>query len=205
MSPLGRPTGRTRDEQATVDLASGGMTVGPGDALFGQDGTGGTGGTGGGDAGGAGPVDGVGPLPGFTLPVVRLPTIGPDGEITGLDELDTDLDTAPPAFPGPDEPVIDVPAPGAASGTATESDPVITPPTDPMPVRHVAPGVARPTFTRAVTTPGHDARPRVVAEPDILGLSRRSRSRLGSRLFTWFFVVVFALIIIQMVVALLAP
>jgi hypothetical protein len=44
-----------------------------------------------------------------------------------------------------------------------------------------------------------------VAEPSILGISRHSRSRLGSRLFTWFFVVVYAVILVQMIVALLAP
>jgi len=33
----------------------------------------------------------------------------------------------------------------------------------------------------------------------IIGLTRVSRSRLGSRLFTWFFVFVYLVIIIQMV------
>ena len=33
-----------------------------------------------------------------------------------------------------------------------------------------------------------EARPRIVEDPVILGLTRVSRSRLGSRLFTWFFV-----------------
>ena len=33
----------------------------------------------------------------------------------------------------------------------------------------------------------------------ILGLTRHSRSRLGSRLFTWFFVFVYALILIQLI------
>lgn len=48
-----------------------------------------------------------------------------------------------------------------------------------------------------------DARPRIETEPGILGLSRRSRSRLGSRAFTLLFVVVFTLIVVQLVVALL--
>ena len=52
---------------------------------------------------------------------------------------------------------------------------------------------------------GRADRPPVVAEPSILGISRHSRSRLGSRLFTWFFVVVYAVILVQMIVALLAP
>lgn len=47
------------------------------------------------------------------------------------------------------------------------------------------------------------SRPRIEAEPAILGLSRHSRSRLGSRLFTLFFVVVFGVIVIQLLVSLL--
>jgi predicted nucleic acid-binding Zn ribbon protein len=49
------------------------------------------------------------------------------------------------------------------------------------------------------------ARPRIADEPGILGLSRRSRGRLGSRMFTWFFVLVFALILVQMVMSILYP
>ena len=47
------------------------------------------------------------------------------------------------------------------------------------------------------------ARPRVVEEPGILGLSRLTRGRVGSRLFTLFFVAVFALIAVQTVWAIL--
>lgn len=39
------------------------------------------------------------------------------------------------------------------------------------------------------------ARPPAAVEPDILGLSRRSRGRWGSRMFTLFFVAVYALIL----------
>jgi hypothetical protein len=49
------------------------------------------------------------------------------------------------------------------------------------------------------------ARPPVSNEPAILGLSRLSRSRVGSRLFRWFFVFVFAVIFLQLVVSLLNP
>jgi hypothetical protein len=42
-----------------------------------------------------------------------------------------------------------------------------------------------------------------VDEPGILGLSRVTRSRFGSRLFAGFFVFVFGLIAVQMIVALL--
>ncbi len=48
-------------------------------------------------------------------------------------------------------------------------------------------------------------RPPIGEEPAILGLSRLSRGRLGSRLFTWFFVLVFAVILIQLIVVLLNP
>lgn len=49
------------------------------------------------------------------------------------------------------------------------------------------------------------ARPRIEPEQAILGLSRHTRSRLGSRLFNLSFVFVFVLILVQMVVALLTP
>jgi hypothetical protein len=58
---------------------------------------------------------------------------------------------------------------------------------------------------RPVIIPGAPPRPRIVDEPGILGLSRRTRGRFGSRLFTLFFVLVFALIAVQMVVSILYP
>ena len=70
------------------------MTIGPGDALFGQDGTGD-------GIGGTEPVDDIGPLPGFDLSV-RLPTVGLDGVIVGLDEFDADIAGSP--APGGREP-----------------------------------------------------------------------------------------------------
>jgi hypothetical protein len=51
--------------------------------------------------------------------------------------------------------------------------------------------------------PGPPPRPRIVDEPGILGLSRLTRGRFGSRLFNWFFVLVFAVIVIQMISAIL--
>jgi hypothetical protein len=47
--------------------------------------------------------------------------------------------------------------------------------------------------------PRPDARPRIVQDPVILGLTRHSRSKLGSRLFTWFFVFVYLLILVQLI------
>jgi hypothetical protein len=46
-------------------------------------------------------------------------------------------------------------------------------------------------------------RPRIVDEPGILGLSRLTRSRFGSRLFNLFFVLVFTVIVVQMIYAIL--
>lgn len=48
-------------------------------------------------------------------------------------------------------------------------------------------------------------RPRVVDDPGVFGLSRLSRSRMGSRLFTAFFVFVFGSIFLQLVASLLYP
>lgn len=53
--------------------------------------------------------------------------------------------------------------------------------------------------------PRPEARPRIVDDTVILGLTRHSRSRLGSRVFTLFFVFVFALIVVQMIASLLSP
>lgn len=212
------------------------MTVWPGDALSGQDGTGG---------------DGVGPLPGFELPVLRLPTLGPDGEIIGLDEPedDPDADLEPEDEPSVDQPVADeaiavafqstgrppanagrVVSTGLLAGAAEpvgapEPDPVadlppvpvVEPdppdaaaPEPPPPVQPAAPTPVRdtafsvPVPPTAVLPPRPYARPPVVDDAGILGLTRVSRSRVGSRLFTWAFVLIFTLIAVQMVVALLS-
>jgi hypothetical protein len=51
--------------------------------------------------------------------------------------------------------------------------------------------------------PGPPPRPRIVDEPGILGLSRLTRGRFGSRLFNLFFLLVFTVILIQMISAIL--
>lgn len=81
--------------------------------------------------------------------------------------------------------------PTAAARPAVERRPPAPPPA----AAPQGPLVLRPTRPAA--------RPTVVDELAILGLSRRSRSRRGSRLFTAFFVFVFAVILVQMVVELL--
>jgi hypothetical protein len=72
------------------------------------------------------------------------------------------------------------------------------PPSGPGPVAARRP---RPPARPAELPP----RPRVVEDPGILGISRRARGRVGSRVFTWFFVFVYALIVVQMIVAILDP
>ena len=69
------------------------------------------------------------------------------------------------------------------------------PPRPAQPARQ--PGEARPNQP--------EARPPVVDELAVLGFSRHLRSRIGTRLFTWFFVLVFALIIVQLISSLLDP
>jgi hypothetical protein len=58
---------------------------------------------------------------------------------------------------------------------------------------------------RPALPPGPPPRPPIVDDPGIWGLSRVARSRIGSRLFTWFFVLVFTVIVVQMVAAMIDP
>lgn len=76
---------------------------------------------------------------------------------------------------------------------------------DPEPVARRAAPVTELAARRASTPrPAVPmARPRVVEEPGILGLSRLTRGQVGSRLFTLFFVAVFTLIAVQMAVEIL--
>ncbi|WP_300015120.1 hypothetical protein [Pseudonocardia sp.] len=77
---------------------------------------------------------------------------------------------------------------------------------DPPPTAAPAAPVPRPPATPAPPPVRHHparARPPVAPEPGILGLSRLARGRIGSRLFTLFFVAVYAVILIQLVMVLL--
>jgi hypothetical protein len=88
--------------------------------------------------------------------------------------------------------------------------------TDAVPQSRVAPTegspAARKPASQAAAVPRHrdprlrpgpPPRPRIVDEPGILGLSRLTRGRFGSRLFNLFFVLVFTVIVIQMISAIL--
>ena len=180
------------------------MTIGAGDPLSGHDGTG----------GGADPgvPDGIGALPGMGLPAVRLPSIGPDGGVTGLDEMDADLagpdgparPSTPPTTTGPVPGVAPPAVPERAAGPDRAPAPIIR--AGVIGGRSVAASTAPAAGPpRAGFVPRPAARPRIEEEPGILGFSRRSHSRIGSRLFTWFFVFVFTLILVQLIVALLDP
>lgn len=82
----------------------------------------------------------------------------------------------------------------SSGGSPERSGPVAGPPDAAGPVRPVTDLAARRVPS---------ARPRVVEDTGILGLSRLTRGRVGSRLFTLFFVAVFTLIALQMVLELL--
>jgi hypothetical protein len=196
------------------------------DPLFGPDGTEG---------------DGVGPLPGFELPVLALPLVGPDGVVRGVDG-GQHPDGAEPPDPGPDGP--GPPTAAAAPGGRSASAPASAVPTGASrpvaPVGHadtaapparsagsippqyrlrtVADAAARRGLTPRPAAPPGPApervagpwtrpvdpapRPPIENEPSILGLTRRSRSRFGSRLFVAFFVLVYTVILIQLIVSL---
>lgn len=76
---------------------------------------------------------------------------------------------------------------------------------DPTPAVAAAPPVPRPAAIPLPPPAPHPARarPPVAPEPGILGLSRLTRGRVGSRLFTLFFVAVYAVILVQMFITIL--
>jgi hypothetical protein len=157
------------------------MTVEAGDALSGHDGT---------DAG-VEPVEAA----------ERSPT---SADAAGGDAAG---EGAEPAGEAAEEPVATPPpAPAWLTGKAATPWPppgataprARAPGAIPPPRRSSAPG-------RPAPIPGPPPMPRIPPEPAILGLSRLTRGRFGSRLFTLFFVLVFALIVGQMVVSILYP
>jgi hypothetical protein len=106
---------------------------------------------------------------------------------------------------GRDGPGEDAAVPEPRAAPAAEGPPGVDGVDEGLSAGPAVPQQRRPQVTpdRAASLPGPPPRPRIVDEPGILGLSRLSRSRAGSRLFTWFFVLVFTLIVVQMVAAIL--
>jgi hypothetical protein len=113
---------------------------------------------------------------GSAVPIVRRPVAG----TTPVATIAPPWQRVPGARP-----------PGVVTLVARDGRPVGRPAPPPAP----PPGVHRPPALRA--------RPPVEEEPEILGLSRLARGRFGSRLFTLFFVAVFALIAVQALVEIL--
>lgn len=157
-----------------------------------------------------GPTAGDGPS--VTAPTTTGPTT--TGPTTTTDDDDDDATTdddhpAPPVrhrptdLPQPARAAVDrIPHPARQDSSAPRPREAEPAPVPPLPHPRPAPD-HRPSH---VLVPGRGglgpARPRVVEEPGILGLSRLTRGRVGSRLFTLFFVAVFALIFVQMLVTL---
>jgi hypothetical protein len=133
-----------------------------------------------------------------------------DGTAAAADSAEGPAAAPAPPEPAPPKPAADAAAPGwltgrptlpwpppAAAEEATSAAAASPPPRQPE--AHPRPPV------RPVIIPGAPPRPRIVEEPGILGLSRLTRGRFGSRLFTLFFVLVFTVIAVQMVVSILDP
>lgn len=128
-------------------------------------------------------------------------TLGPGDALFGRDGI-----TGPPgeavAPAAGDPPRAASEVPPAEAGMATDQSTTEGDrgPAQAIPSPRRPPSVPGPARRDAVP-----ARPRIVDEPGILGLSRLSRGRFGSRVFTWFFVLVFALILAQMIMSILYP
>ena len=113
---------------------------------------------------------------------LRIPLEGPDG--AGTEHVNEN--------PQPEPKPAGRPATGR--GTAAMAGPK---PEDPAPVIHSEYGDFRP--------PIHQEPDRHYEALSLTGITERSRGRLGSRLFTIAFVVIFVLILIQAAVSLLSP
>lgn len=140
------------------------------------------------------------PLAGFDLP--RLPELPSLPDLSSLAQSDAGLDIE-----------ADVTA-HAAGETGNPDDEVPTPPQWPaISAADVWPAYAVPEappvtpaarFHLPAQPPTRPARPPVRdAEPSLLGLTRRSRTRIGQLAFKWVFVIIFGVILIQMIIALL--
>lgn len=138
------------------------------------------------------------PLPGLDLP--RLPDLPPLPELSSLTDAsyepaDDEVPT-PPQWPAVS--AADVPPSYSAPTAAT---PAAATPAAAMP----EPAPARPAgYPMPAQPPTRPARPPVRdVEPSLLGLTRRSRTRVGQLAFKWVFAVIFGVILLQMIISLL--
>ncbi|MBA2310586.1 MAG: hypothetical protein H0W01_15140, partial [Pseudonocardiales bacterium] len=93
------------------------------------------------------------------------------------------------------------PAVSAADVPPSYSAPAAATPAAAMP----EPAPARPArYPMPAQPPTRPARPPVRdVEPSLLGLTRRSRTRVGQLAFKWVFAVIFGVILLQMIISLL--
>ncbi|MGI8799391.1 MAG: hypothetical protein ACR2GE_08905 [Pseudonocardia sp.] len=146
------------------------------------------------------------PLPGLDLP--RLPDLPPLPELSSLTDAsyepaeDVGYEPADDEVPTPPQwPAVsaaDVPPSYSAPTAAT---PAAATPAAAMP----EPAPARPAgYPMPAQPPTRPARPPVRdVEPSLLGLTRRSRTRVGQLAFKWVFAVIFGVILLQMIISLL--
>ncbi|MCE0764812.1 hypothetical protein LWC35_18135, partial [Pseudonocardia kujensis] len=112
-----------------------------------------------------------------------------------------------PPVPGP--PPVPTEAHALDLGRATP-EPEPAPLVDPLLFRAFTRSPAAPSAPprdrrRGAVVDGIEHRPPVRPDPQIVGLSRRLRGRVGSRAFTLVFVGVYLLILVQLIVALMNP
>jgi hypothetical protein len=135
-------------------------------------------------------------------PPPAAPTDGPStAPALGTSRPDAVSGPVPrPRTPAPHPPN---PAPAAPPSSSWAADPPTPPSGAPLTSLFAAsppkPATQPPATGAPHLPPRPEARPRIVQDPVILGLTRVSRSRLGSRLFTWFFVFVYLVIVIQLI------
>jgi hypothetical protein len=98
-------------------------------------------------------------------------------------------DVPPPRAPRPPEPAVP-PSPRPPLRTPLVPRPPLPAPRRPHGVVRSGPVVPNASDARA-------ARPRVEPDPSLFGFARHTRGRLGARVYTLFFMLVFALIIVQ--------
>lgn len=139
------------------------------------------------------------PLQGLDLP--RLPDLPPLPDLSSLTEAGYEPPQDAPYDPsddaGSEQSDDEVPTPPQWPAVSASD----APPTYATPEPTPAPSAAYPMPAQPPTRP---ARPPVRdVEPSLLGLTRRSRTRVGQLAFKWVFAVIFGVILLQMIISLL--